>query len=269
MKRSLALMGTTMAVCALACAQEYSGNRVVVPGRNGSHARTVEANIIHGSIVVKTGSGNDVIVETDAPRGRGPADSRTPSGMHRIDPPWNSPLQVEERGDVIHINVTPRGEPDTVTVTVPANISLKLNVTHGDTKVDGVHGEVDAESTHGDVTLTNISGTVVANTVHGSLKVSMNQVDQSKPLAFTTLSGEIDVTLPADGAGQRETARPPRRNLERFRYETHRHLHLRRPRRLRPLPDHHGPRRMNGTINGGGVDTTFYTVNGKITIRKR
>ena len=28
-------------------------------------------------------------------------------------------------------------------------------------------------------------------------------------------------------------------------------------------------RTMNGTINGGGVDATFYTVNGKITIRKK
>jgi DUF4097 and DUF4098 domain-containing protein YvlB len=268
MKRSLALMGTTMAVCALACAQEYSGNRVVVPGRNGSHARTVEANIIHGSIVVKTGSGNDVIVETDAPRGRGPADSRTPSGMHRIDTPWNSPLQVEERGDVIHINVTPRGEPDTVTVTVPANISLKLNVTHGDTKVDGVHGEVDAESTHGDVTLTNISGTVVANTVHGSLKVSMNQVDQSKPLAFTTLSGEIDVTLPADVRANVKLRALHGEIWSDFDMKltgTSTSAVRAGSGRYQITMD----RAMNGTINGGGVDTTFYTVNGKITIRKR
>ncbi len=269
MKRFIALVGSTMAVCALLSAQEYSGNRVVVPGRNGSHARIVEANVIHGSIVVKTGAGNDVIVEAGSPRGPRPPD-RVPPGMHRIDSPWNSPLQVEESGDVIHVNVSPRGDSDLVTLTVPVNTSLKLNVTHGDTRVEGVHGEIDAESTHGDVSLTGVSGTVVANTIHGSLRVVMNQVDQSKPLSFTTMSGEIDVTLPADLranvklramhgeiwsdfdmklTGSSTSASSSRTPGGRFQI----------------MMD----KTMNGTINGGGVDATFYSVNGKITIRKK
>lgn len=266
MKRSFALVGMTLVVCALAGAQEYSGNRVVVPGRNGSHARMVEVNVTHGSLVVKTGGGNDVIVETAAPRGRA-NDSRTPAGMHRIDVPWNSPLQVEESGDTIHVNVSPRAENDTVTMTVPANISLKLNCTHGAINVDGVRGEIDAESTHGDITLNNVSGTVVANAVHGNLKASMNQVDQSKPLAFTTMNGEIDVALPADVRANvklralrgeiwsdfemKLTGSSPTQRSGNGRYQI--------------MID----RTMNGTINGGGVEATFYTVNGKITIHKK
>jgi hypothetical protein len=268
MKRFIALAGSTMAVCALVYAQDYSGNRVVVPGRNGSHARTVEANVIHGSIVVKTGSGNDVIVETAAPRGRGPSDNRAPAGMHRIDTPFNSPLQVEENGDVIHVNVSPRAEGDLVTFTVPVNTSLKLNVTHGDTKVDGVRGEIDAESTHGDISLTGVSGTVVANTVHGSLKVSMNQVDQSKPLSFTTMSGEIDVTLPADLKANVKLRALHGEIWSDFDMK----LTGSSPSSSRTPAGRYQivmDRTMNGTINGGGVDATFYTVNGKITIRKK
>jgi len=267
MKRFLALAGTTMAVCALASAQEYSGNRVVVPGRNGSHARTVEANVSHGSIVVKTGSGNDIIVETAGARSRGPADNRTPTGMRRIDIPWNSPLQVEENGDVVHVNVTPRAEGDPVTLTVPANISLKLNITHGDTRVDGVHGEIDAESTHGDITLSDVSGTVVANALHGSLKVTMNQVDQSKPLSFTTMMGEIDVTLPASLKANVK--------LRALRGEIWSDFDMKLTGTSPSTRTSNGrfqivmDRTMNGTINGGGVDATFYTVNGKITIRKK
>ena len=68
MKRSLALTGITLAVCALGCAQDNTGNRVVVPGRNGSHARMVDASALSGEIIVKTGGGNDVIVETNGPR---------------------------------------------------------------------------------------------------------------------------------------------------------------------------------------------------------
>ncbi|SPE34690.1 conserved exported hypothetical protein [Candidatus Sulfopaludibacter sp. SbA3] len=270
MKRSFALVGLTLAVCALVCAQENSGNRVVVPGKNGSHARTVEARVISGEIVVKTGSGNDVIVEVAGHGRTSAADSRTPAGMHRIDTPWNAPLQVEERGDVIHVEVSPRGLGDALTITVPANISLKLNDIHGGIKVDGVHGEIDAETTHGDITLTSVAGTVVANTVHGSLKVSMNQVDQSKPLAFTTMNGEIDVTLPADVKANVKLRALRGEIWSDFEVKltgSSNMTRLNRPGagRYQIVLD----KTMNGTINGGGVDATFYTVNGKITIRRK
>jgi hypothetical protein len=268
MKRSLALAGMTLAVCALANAQDSSGNRVVVPAHNGSRPRTVEANVIHGNVVIKTAAGTDVIVEAIGGTRRTPADTRTPAGMRRIDTPWNAPFQVEESGDVIHVNVSPRGDGDGVTITVPVNTSLKLNVTHGDITADGVHGEIDAETTHGDIGLHNVSGTVVANTTHGSLKVTMNQVDQSKPLSFTTMSGEIDVTLPADVKANLK--------LRALRGEIWSDFDVKltgsSPASRRTAG---GPyqitmdRTMNGTINGGGVDTTFYTVNGKITIRKK
>jgi DUF4097 and DUF4098 domain-containing protein YvlB len=233
---------------------------VVVPGKNGSHARTVEVNLISGAIVVKTGSGNDVIVEAQPEHGRSStADSRTPPGMHRIDVPWNAPLQVEESGDAIHVNVSPHAAGGTLTITVPANISLKLHATHGGITVDGVHGEIDAESTHGDITLTNVAGTVVANTVHGSLKVTMSQVDQSKPLAFTTMNGEIDVTLPADVKANLK--------LRALRGEIWSDFEVKLAGRSTLART--GASVMNGTINGGGVDATFYTVNGKIMIHKR
>jgi DUF4097 and DUF4098 domain-containing protein YvlB len=272
MKRTLALAGITLAVCALAGAQENTGNRVVVPGRNGSHAKMLQASVISGDIIVKTGSGNDVVVEVSGsgPRARTQvSDRNAPPGMHRIDGGFNAPLNVEESADTIRVSVTPRAGGDTLTITVPANISLKLNATHGDIKVDGVHGEIDAESTHGDIILTNVAGTVVANTMHGSLKVGLSQVDQSKPLAFTTMSGEIDVTLPADTKANLKlralrgeiwsdfdvklTGSSPvtRKGVAGGRYQI--------------VMD----RTMNGTINGGGVDATFYTINGKITIRKK
>jgi len=268
MKRTMALAGITLAVCALAGAQESSGNRVVIPGRNGSHARMLEAHVVSGEITVKTGSGNDIIVETNGGRTpRPPSPPNTPAGMHRIDIPFDAPLHVEQTGDTIHVSLMPRGGSDSLTITCPANMSLKLNATHGDIKVDGVRGEIDAESTHGDITLTNVSGTVVANTMHGSLKAVMNLVDQSKPLSFTTMSGEIDVTLPADTKANVK--------LRALRGEIWSDFDMKLTGSA-PVTRNSGSgrmimmdRTMNGTINGGGVDATFYTINGKITIRKK
>ena len=58
MKRYFWLGGITIAVCALACAQE---DRVSAPVKSGTHG-TVEARMVHGSIVVKTG-GSEVVAE--------------------------------------------------------------------------------------------------------------------------------------------------------------------------------------------------------------
>ena len=269
MKRSFALTGMLLAVCALACAQDYSGNRVVVPGRSGSRSRTVEARSINGAIVVRTGSGNDVILEAGGGRERQQrSESRTPNGMHRIDAPWDSPLQVEESGDVIHVNVSPRGMGSSLTITVPVNTSLKLNATHGSITVDGVHGEIDAESVNGSITLNQVAGTVIANTVQGALKVSMDRVDQSKPLAFTTMNGDVDVTFPSDVKANVKMRALRGEIWSEFEVKLTGSSTTR-------LDGPNGMRRlviektMNGTINGGGVDATFYTVNGKITIRKK
>ena len=264
MKPFFALTGMTLVVCALAGAQDYSGNRVVVPGRSGARSRTVEVHSVMGAITVRTGTGNDVVVETAGAARRRASDSRTPPGMHRIDTPWDAPLQVEENGDVIRVNVTPRGSDGPVTLTVPANTSLKLNATHGGITVDGVHGEIDAESTHGEIALNHVGGTVVANTVHGSLKVTMDRVDQSKPLAFTTMNGDIDVTFPTDVKSNVK--------LRALRGEIWSEFEVKLT-GSSPMTRIGGGRSMDkamsGTINGGGVDATFYTVNGKITIRKR
>lgn len=245
MKRYLLFGGITMAVCALACAQE---GRVSVPVKSGTHG-TVEATVVHCSIVVNTG-GSEVVAEIGGPRQRtSRIDTRTPPGMHRIDIPSDSQIHLEQNGDVIHISVSPRMPGNVLTLTVPVDTTLKLNSLHGGITVEGVRGEIDADSTHGSITLDNVSGTVVANSVHGSLKVSMSYVDPSKPLAFTTMMGNIDLALPGD----------VKANLK-----------------LRAL---HGSiwsdfdmktRTGNGgTINGGGVDINLYTVNGKITIRKK
>jgi hypothetical protein len=255
-----------MAVCALACAQENTGNRVVISPRNGSLPHTVDASLIHGSITIKTG-GSEIVAEV--PGGPRRPERNVPSGMHRIDIPWRGGIQTAQNGDVVRITVGPEmGQKDLV-ITVPVSTSVRAHTMHGDVSVTGVHGEVDAASTHGEINLANVAGTVLANTVHGSITASMTQVDQSKPLSFITLNGSIDVTLPADtkmnlklkdGNGEiwtdfdvkltgNTTTRPT--NGQRGRY--------------RLVID----RMMRGTINGGGVDASFSTLNGRITIHKK
>jgi DUF4097 and DUF4098 domain-containing protein YvlB len=81
-----------------------------------------------------------------------------------------------------------------VTVEVPARSNLNLStVNNGAIHVEGVDGELEIAN----VNLSRVGGSVVAHTTNGEVKVSMLRVTPGKPMAFTTLNGDVDITLPA------------------------------------------------------------------------
>jgi hypothetical protein len=268
MKRTFALTGMMLAVCALACAQN-DGNRIVVPARNTSQPRVVVASSSNGAITVKTYSGKEVIVEGgDAERSRDRGRNGAPDGMHRIDVPERG-LAVEEQNNTITIQDR-TGSGTHIIITVPADTSVRLTSHNGSISVDGVHGEIDADCHNGGIKLTNVSGTVVADASNGSITVTMDRVDTGKPSAFSSKNGTIDVTLPADVKASlkmrsdqgsiysdfdmgitsgRATTQKNNTNDGKFRVEF--------------------DRTVLATINGGGTDMTFSTVNGSILVRKK
>jgi Putative adhesin len=254
MKRYLGLTALILTVMAAAPAQESTGTHVVVPSRNPSRPRTVKISTVNSSITVRTHAGTDVIVETEGGRSRGrQLPDRTADGLHRIDLP--AEMTVSEEGDVI--NVRPPLSGGTVILTVPVNTSLQLKSVRGPIRVDGVHGEVDATATNGSLELTNVAGTIVADTTNGSITASMDQVDQSKPISFSSVNGSVNVTLPADLKANVKMRTLNGGVWSAFEIKMNGGLTL----------QHGGT--MTGTINGGGVEANFTTLNGRIEIRKK
>jgi DUF4097 and DUF4098 domain-containing protein YvlB len=272
MKRSLALMFITLAITlaagSLVHAQDAAGDRVVVPARNSTRPRKVDVSVMHGSIAVKTYAGKEVIVETRNSSSRRDGSPATVDGLRRLDLPTRG-LTVEEEDNVVTVRMHSNDSGEVV-ISVPADTSLKLHSMHGDIAVDGVHGEIDANNLNGKVTLNNVSGSVVAHSLNGTLKVSMDSVDQSKPLSFSTLNGSIDVTLPADFKGNVKLSADRGEIYSDFDFKlTGSPLVTQKndtaDGKFRVRVD----RTMSGTINGGGTEATFKTYNGKIFIRKK
>ena len=50
----------------------------------------------------------------------------------------------------------------------------------------------------GNVTLTDIGGTVLINTVNGNILATFNSVAADKPMAFSNVNGDIDISYPAN-----------------------------------------------------------------------
>jgi len=266
MKRYSALTGLAFMICALGYAQESTGQRVVVPARNTTHPRLVKASLVNAGITVKTHAGKDVIVEsTERERGRAP--ERAPDGMRRIDVPSGG-FSVEEEDNVITIRSGVMSGGNLV-VTVPADTSVQLKATHGPIVVDGLHGEIDVSSTNGRIEVMNISGTVVAETTNGSIRASLDRVDPAKPISFSSTNGSIEVTLPADLKANLK--------MRSFNGSIWSDFDM-KVTGGQPVQSSGGSnarfqvkfdRTMYGTINGGGVEASFSTLNGKIVIKKK
>lgn len=265
MKRIFALTGITVAVCALAFAQD---NQIVVPSRNSTRPRVVDVATSNGSIMVKTHEGKDVVVESGGIRSR--REMQAPPGMHRIDIP-NRGLEVQEQDNTITVRDHSPGGGESVTIMVPVDTSLHLRSSNGSIHVDGVHGEVDAETHNGSMHILNISGSVLANTNNSRVEVTMDRVDPGKPSAFSTLNGSIDVTLPADLKATMKMTTDNGSIYSDFDVTVSAGRAMTQANntsdgRYRVRFD----RMVQGTINGGGgADLTFRTANGSITIRKK
>ena len=117
-------------------------------------------------------------------------------GMHRI-PNSGLGLSVEEAGNIVRIESESWRRTIDLKIKVPAGSSLKLGcVNDGDIAVNGVEGDMELSNTNGSITVLGAASTVVANTVNGEVKVTFKKLSSFKSMAFSSLNGDIDVSLP-------------------------------------------------------------------------
>jgi DUF4097 and DUF4098 domain-containing protein YvlB len=82
-------------------------------------------------------------------------------------------------------------------IEAPRRADLVLRtVNGGDILVENVDGDLDVHNTNGGITLNSVAGSVVAVTTNGSVRATLTQVAAQKDMAFTSLNGNVDVTLP-------------------------------------------------------------------------
>lgn len=187
----LAGMATSNAVAQA----QANPDRLSVTLSDPSHPALVKASLVNGGITVKAYDGKEVVVEA---RARARERERNEGGPHRLAIS-STGLSVEEENNEVRINTESYARPVDLTISVPTHTSLHLSaVNDGDIVVTGVEGEMDVNDVNGSVTLNNISGSVVAHALNGKVLATIVRVSPQKPMAFSSLNGDIDVTFPAD-----------------------------------------------------------------------
>ncbi len=266
-------IGLLLITCGCLAAQNEP-EKATVPLHDPSRPAQIHARLITGGITVRGYDGREVLVEARARGGDEHRHSQPPrsDGMRRLDLPGTAGLEVAEEDNVVDIKTSSMREPVDLIITAPRHSSLNLKcMNDGDIVVDHIDGEIDANNLNGKVTLKNVSGSVLAHSLNGEVTVSLDRVDGSKPMSFSTMNGDIDVTLPADAKANvrvktdhgeiysdydlklSATATPDRESGK----QKDGSYHLRYDRGMR------------GTINGGGPEYQFTSFNGQIYIRRR
>ncbi len=254
--------------CALAAAAQ---EKITVPLTNPAQPVTIRATMISGSIRVTAGSGPGVSVTTSESTSRRGRNDSVPPGMKRIG--GQPSFDVEEDHNVVTINGGMRGDGGDLTLEVPVNTSLQLKTVNGGTiEVTGVSGDHEIENINGSIKLTNVGGSVVAHSQNGEIVASLDHVTGNKPMSFTSMNGRVDVTLPGDTKARLKLKSNNGSIYSDFDVKVE-------PDASKPVVEDSrskdGKYRISvdkgvtGTINGGGPEYTFQTMNGNILIHKK
>lgn len=228
----------------------------------------VKTSLVNGGITVKAYDGKEVVVEA---RARNRESARSDSNMKRIVVS-STGLSVEEENNEVRISSDSYMRPIDLTISVPVHTSLKLSaVNSGDIVVTGVDGELDVNDVNGSVTLNNVSGSAVAHALNGRVLVTFTHVNPQKPMAFSSLNGDIDVTFPADLKANLSLKSDRGEILSDFDVQ----LQASAPQQTVEDGRKNGgkylvkiDKTVHGTINGGGPELQFTNFNGGIYIRK-
>lgn len=143
---------------------------------------TLNVDIGRAAINVTGYKGKDVIigVETDEANGR---ESAQVTAREK-----NNEVTVEAKdGKKIRLDIK---------VPQTAGIFKLSSVNGGMIMVSDVSGNLELQNKSGGISAQNISGSVIAGTLSGRISVSFEKVDPTAAMAFSTLSGGIDLAFP-------------------------------------------------------------------------
>src|SRR4026209_2232547 len=177
---------------------DRNAERVTVSFSDVGRPGLLDVELLDGSITVKGTNRRDVLFVAnsqgarDALRRRQQAEP--PPGMRRLTQPAG--LAIEERDNRMSVESSFNRRVD-LEIEVPLKTNLKLSVVNGGgIVIDDVEGELEIDNVNGRITLSNVSGSVVAHAVNGSVNATLARPSPNAPMAFTSLNGDINVTLP-------------------------------------------------------------------------
>jgi lia operon protein LiaG len=169
-------------------------------------------------------------------------------------------LSVEKEGNRITVQcLLPITKSGDYKIKVPENIALKIKTgceRSGKVTVQNMKNEVEINVCHS-ISLKNVTGPLVLSTISGDISISFSEISKDKPISIASVSGEIDITVPAKTPMDLEMGTVSGNMYSDFDFQAN-------DKQMRRI----GGSSINTQLNGGGVNLKLTTVSGNIYLRK-
>lgn len=258
---------TTLSVPLLA--QGDMKEQLTIPLSDPAKPGTLKVHLVTGSIRVTGYNGNQVVIDASTNQDKPEKPKVNAEGMKRISKSGALDISATEENNVVNVSSNLINTKMELNIKVPMKFSLHVGtVNDGDILIENVDGVMEITNVNGDIRLTNISGSAVANTVNGLLKANFKTVEAKSPMAFSTLNGNVDVTLPATAKFDVKLKSDRGDIYSDFDVDVDKSV----PQATRSAKD--GMYKVSiedwvkGKVNGGGSEIMMKNMNGNIYVRK-
>ena len=245
-----------------------SPEQLTVPLSSPGSSYSLNVDLVEGSIKASGYEGKEILI-TVTGKSRREDGRESQGGMKRISPKNSYDITAKEENNVVTVENNDANRAVEISLKIPKNVKLKLStVNNGDIEVENVQGEIEINNVNGGIKCTGISGSVVATTVNGNVIATFATIDEKAPMAFTTLNGNVDVTLPANAKSNFKL------KSERGEIFTDFDMDIEKNQSRTETQKEAGMYRLKledwiiGKINGGGPEMLMKNMNGNIYIRK-
>ncbi|HVS98462.1 MAG TPA: DUF4097 family beta strand repeat-containing protein [Puia sp.] len=146
------------------------------------------------------------------------------------------------------------------TIKMPESMALEITrdcSRGGGTQISNMKNEVEFKGCQ-DVTLKNVTGPLVVSTISGSVNVVFTEISKDKPISIASISGEVDVTMPARSGFNLEMGTVSGNMYSDFDFPSAKQGDMERV----------GGNTIHTKINGGGIDLRLHSVSGSVYLRK-
>lgn len=248
-------------------AQSEKGESIIIPLSNPGEDGKLKLSLLYGSILVEGHQGEEVIIETRS--SEKPKNSKTKNGMRKIGD-TSLEFSAEEYNNKVVVKSKNQSKRIDFLIKVPENFSLDLRATNsGNINVEGVKGEMEISNLNGAITLTNIGGSVIADALNKDIIVTFTKGYEKSPMAFTSLNGDLDITFPSNLAANIKAKTDYGEIYTDYEMNMTRDVSKDEKKYATGVYKVTVDKWVTGTINGGGAEMLFKTMNGDIMIRSK
>jgi len=186
---------TIILVLFLIALTQAKPDQLIVPlSLPGEHGK-LQIDHIKGQIQITGYSGDVVVIKASLHQDE---QNKSQVSMQRIAEQAIQ-LNATEKNNLVTVYSNSELRIVDLEIQVPEGFDLQINSEEtGEVQVQGVSGELVINNTNGNIILNKVYGPAILSTVDGSVEAHFIEITPNLPMAFTTISGKIDLYFPAD-----------------------------------------------------------------------